>query len=101
MSRLARLANEISEIRGAVKSAVTLIDSLTKRIEDCECDPEKLDELIKELKTERERLASAIIENDEEEDGYDEEDESDEDDYDEEDEEDEEDDELFNENITV
>jgi hypothetical protein len=99
MSRLARLAEEITEIRGVIESTIKFIESLSQKIEDCECDPGKLDQLINDLENEKERLASAVLANDDvfdddEEDDDEDEDEEDEDEEDEEDDEEDEEDTL-------
>jgi len=60
MSKLNGLITEVAEIRGTVQSAIALIHSLAARIEACECDPEKLGELVAELNAQQEALAAAV-----------------------------------------
>ena len=60
MSKLNELALEIQEVRGVADSAITLIDDLAQKIEDCECDPEALSALVASLRESREELAFAV-----------------------------------------
>lgn len=65
--QLDNLTNEIAQMRGAVDSAITLINGLADQIEELQNDPAALQALADDLRGQKEQLAAAVDANDGEE----------------------------------
>ncbi len=60
---LVRLQDEVSETRGVVDSAITLLNGLSAQIRQLRLEPAKLDELADSLDAQQAALAAAIAAN--------------------------------------
>ena len=60
---LARLQTEVTEMSGAVDSAITLINGLAQQIRDLATDPAALNALADSLDSKANELAAAVVAN--------------------------------------